>query len=88
MSYTIEWELNSEEEINKLSKEISLRIYDKIEEAKNNPDHFIEKLKGIPEFKIRIGDYRAILLLDKNNQVLRIQAIGHRKNIYKRYKAE
>jgi len=88
MSYLIEWGLNSEEEINKWPKEISLRIYDKIEEVKDNPHHYIEKLKGMPEFKIRIGDYRAILLLDKTNQILRIQAVSHRKNIYKKYKTE
>ncbi|MEK6893100.1 MAG: type II toxin-antitoxin system RelE/ParE family toxin [Nanoarchaeota archaeon] len=86
MTYLIEWESNSAEEISNLPKEIALRIYNKIEEASNNPDHFLEKLEGIPEFKIRIGDYRAILLWDQASKKLKIQTIGHRKNIYKRYK--
>jgi len=40
----------------------------------------------MPEFKIRVGDYRIILLLDKANKRMNIQAVGHRKNIYKKYK--
>ncbi len=86
MSYAIEWEGNSWEELNTLPKDISLRIYEKIDEAKENPDHFLEKLKGIPEWKLRIGDYRVILLWLKHEQKFKIQAVGHRKNIYKRYK--
>lgn len=88
MNCTIEWEGNSYEEINKLPKEIALRVYGKIDDAKQNPDHFLEKLEGMPEFKIRIGDYRVILLWLKQEQKLKIQAVGHRKNIYKRYKTE
>ena len=65
MSYSFEWELNSFNELNKLPLEISKRIIDKLEQIKENPEHFIEKLKGMPEFKIRAGDYRIIFLFDK-----------------------
>jgi mRNA interferase RelE/StbE len=88
MTYSIEWERNSLDEINGLPKELALRIYDKINEAKENPEHYLEKLKGMPEFKIRIGDYRVILLWLKQEHLLKIQAISHRKNIYKKYKTE
>ena len=88
MSYSFEWELNSFNELNKLPLEISKRIIDKLEQIKENPEHFIEKLKGMPEFKIREGDYRIIFLFDKAIKKLKIQAVGHRRNIYKRYKTE
>ena len=88
MSYSIEWEGDSWDELNALSQDISLRIYEKIEDVKQNPEHFLERLKSMPEFKIRIGDYRVILLWIKNEQKLKIQAVGHRKSIYKRYKTE
>lgn len=88
MSFTIRWKLNSVEEIDKLPKEIALRIFDKLDIVKDNPEHFIEKLVDIPEFKIRVGDYRVILLYEKANNLIKIQAVGHRKNIYKRYKTD
>ena len=88
MSYSFEWELNSFNELNKLPLEISKRIIDKLEQTKENPEHFIEKLKGMPELKIRVGDYRIIFLFDKAIKKIKIQAVGHRRNIYKRYKTE
>ncbi len=88
MSYSIIWELNSFNELEKLPKEISVRILDKLDFIKENPEHFIEKLKGMLEFKVRVGDYRIILLIDKTNKILKIQSVGHRKNIYKKYSSD
>ncbi len=88
MSFFIEWELNSSYELDKLPRDISKRILDKLDQIKENPERFIERLKDMPEFKIRVGDYRIILLWDKLNKKIKIQAVGHRKNIYKKYKTE
>ncbi len=88
MTYSIEWEGNSLDELSSLQTDIAQRIWKKIENAKENPDHFLEKLKGMPEYKIRIGDYRVILLIDRNSQKPSIQAVSHRKNIYKKYRTD
>ncbi|MBI2047005.1 type II toxin-antitoxin system RelE/ParE family toxin [Candidatus Pacearchaeota archaeon] len=32
--------------------------------------------------KLRIGDYRLVVDIDKANQTINILKIGHRKNIY------
>ena len=86
--FTVKFEPKAQEELDKLPSDIIQRIVDKLTQSANNPDHFLEKLKGIPEYKIRIGDYRVILLIDRNAQKLKIQAVGHRKNIYKKYKTD
>ena len=88
MSFSVEWERDSFDELNKLQGDITKRILEKIDLVKENPIHFIEKLKDMPEFKIRVGDFRVILLLDNTNKIIKIQAVGHRKNIYKRYKTD
>ena len=88
MTYNVDFQPKAREELEKLSIEIANRIVDKITQAQENPDHFLEKLKGMPEWKLRIGEYRAILLRDDSTKFLLIQAVGHRKNIYKRYKTE
>ncbi len=85
MSYFIEWELNSADELEKLAFDVAERVLDKIEQIKENPEHFIEKMQGTPEFKLRVGDYRVILLFDKGNKKIKIQMVGHRRNIYKKY---
>lgn len=53
---------------------------------KNSPFDLgnIEKLKGYQDkYKIRIGDYRIGLTLDKNNKRIIFQRVAHRKDIYK-----
>lgn len=46
----------------------------------------IEKLKGYKDkYKIRVGDYRIGLTIDKEKQVIIFQRIVHRKDIYKKF---
>jgi mRNA interferase RelE/StbE len=63
-----------------LEKSVRRRIFEKIESAKDNPFHFFERLAGRTDYKLRIGDYRAIA--DIGPDQIRITMIGHRKNIY------
>ena len=86
MSATIKFEPKAQDELNKLPLDITDRIVEKLHKAQENLEHFLERLEGMPEYKIRVGDYRVILLWDKPLSLLKIQAVGHRKNIYKRYK--
>lgn len=46
--------------------------------------YFLEPLAGISGYKPRIGDYRAIIGLDKPGKVIDVLLVGHRKNIYDR----
>ncbi len=68
--------------LEKLPKKEAVTIYKKIESAKENPLHFIEKLSGIELWKLRAGDYRAIIKLDRSKQELFVVDIGHRKDVY------
>lgn len=52
----------------------------------NNPFAlgYLEPMTGYPDkYKIRLGDYRIGITLDKENQVIICQRIAHRKEIYK-----
>jgi len=70
--------------LNSLPKEIKERIFNKIISTKENPLHFFEKLSGRNDYKLRIGDYRAIADIDNNAKRIEITLIGHRKNVYKK----
>ena len=63
--------------------DIADRVKQKLRRAGENPEHFLEPLKGVPEYKLRIGDYRAIIEWRKPDAELRVQKIGHRKDIYR-----
>lgn len=70
--------------LKKLPKATRKRIFDKISSTKTNPSHFFERLTGEQNYKLRIGDYRAMADIDENKKIISITLIGHRKNIYKK----
>lgn len=47
-----------------------------------SPLHFFKRLEGRPDFRIRIGDYRAIADIDFARKMITVTAIGHRKDVY------
>jgi len=70
--------------IDKMPKDIKTRIFNKIISTKGNPFHFFERLEGRSDYKLRIGDYRAIADIEINIKRIEIKFIDHRKNIYKK----
>jgi len=47
--------------LQKAEKTTAKRIYNKIISTKSNPHHFWEKLAGRNDYKLRIGDFRAVV---------------------------
>jgi len=81
MSFKIIWDKESHDSLNKLENNISRRIYNKVEELSENPfSKDIKKLKGINDFRLRVGDYRVIFYIEKDTII--ILKVGHRKHIY------
>jgi mRNA interferase RelE/StbE len=45
---------------------------------------YLEKMKGYADkYKIRVGDYRIGISIDKETQTLICQRVAHRKDIYR-----
>lgn len=80
--YELKFDKKAIDFLNKLEKEDKERIWNKLQQCKLNPFHYLEHLEGIEGFKLRVGDYRVIIDVDKTNQILHVLKIGHRKNIY------
>jgi mRNA interferase RelE/StbE len=70
--------------LEKLPAQVKERIFNKIISTKENPLHFFERLEGRTDYKLRIGDYRAIVDIEQNDKKINVTRIGHRKNIYKK----
>jgi mRNA interferase RelE/StbE len=84
LAYRISYTEKALKYLESLNKKEMLQIYNKIENINENPLHYIEKLVSVNLWKLRIGDYRAIIKLSKLEQEIAIIDIGHRKNIYKK----
>jgi mRNA interferase RelE/StbE len=79
--FQIEWKEKALEELDKLEVVISRRIIKSVDELKENPfSKDIKKLKGIDAYRLRVGDYRILLEIEKD--LIVILKVGHRKHIY------
>lgn len=74
----------SKKAVRELEKYIKERIWNKLQECKENPFRFLEHLEQIKGCKLRVGDYRLIIDIDINNQVLNIIKLGNRRNVYEK----
>ncbi|MFW6048462.1 MAG: type II toxin-antitoxin system RelE family toxin [Candidatus Natronoplasma sp.] len=80
----IEWTHRALKDLEDLESHIAQRIIDKVEDATDFPDHYLSPLKGYDLYKIRIGDYRAIVSVE--DEKMTVVTTDHRKNIYKSLK--
>ena len=80
--YKLVFEKKALQSLNKLEKNTKRRIWNKLQECKENPFRFLEPLVQIKGFKLRVGDYRIILDVQEQIKILNVLRIGHRKNIY------
>lgn len=72
-------------QLENLDPQVVDRVMNKVDEATEWTEHRLEPLTGYPYYKLRAGDYRAIVTWDRDADLLRVEAVGHRRNIYDRH---
>jgi len=75
---------NAKKELKKFPKKTVEAILKKLYSIKDNPLAYIERLKRSHLWKLRMGDYRAILYLNTKENEIHVLKVGHRRNIYKK----
>jgi len=70
MVYEIKWTLIASKQFGKLDKTIQKRIINKLELIRVNPFLYATRLVGFNAYKIRVGNYRIILSIEKNTLVI------------------
>lgn len=83
MAYGIRWSPKAREGLAAFPKETALWIISKVEGLRLAPYHFVEKMSGVNCWKLRVGDYRALLDISEEKKELQVLNVGHRKNVYK-----
>lgn len=83
MSYDILFTDTSLKQFKKLEKKVQERIVTALERIRIRPEAHVKKLVGDPGYRLRVGEYRVILDIHKDELIILVIKIGHRKNIYK-----
>lgn len=81
----VEITAKADEHLKSLDAEARERVLKKLAEAREWTEHRLDPLSGYPYYKLRAGDYRAIVSWDREADVLYVEAVGHRRNVYDRH---
>lgn len=80
--YTLEFSDLARKQLLKLPKETQKRIIAVLERIRIRPEAYVTKLVGDPGYRLRVGDYRVIIDIQKDTLFILVLKVGHRKNIY------
>jgi len=84
MTYEIIFSDNALTQLKKLEHGVQERIIKSLERIRIRPEAYVTKLVGDPGYRLRVGDYRIIMDIDKEKLHILIITIGQRKNIYQK----
>ena len=74
---------NAFKSLEKLEKSVQERITSALGRLRIRPESCdIKRLVGMPGYRFRVGDYRVIFDIDKNELKILVLKIGHRENVY------
>ncbi|HIH43859.1 MAG TPA: type II toxin-antitoxin system RelE/ParE family toxin [Candidatus Methanoperedenaceae archaeon] len=88
MSYKVGYTSRARKDLKRLPLEIAKGIIQSINSIKENPYPHVKKLKETqknPLYTHRVGDYRAVLCIEKERLLILVIEAGHRKKIYRKY---
>jgi mRNA interferase RelE/StbE len=86
MKHELVWSEGIESDLKGISDQDLEIILKKANQASENPDHFLRdrKLTNYPYYSIRAGNFRIIVLWNKENITITVLMVGKRDDIYKK----
>ena len=81
----VEYTEKALDHLENLDPQVADRVMNKVDEATEWTEHRLERLAGYPYYKLRAGDYRAIITWNRDSDLIRVEAVGHRRNVYDRH---
>lgn len=83
-SYAVEIKPSARKELESLSDGLIARLVSKIEGLAVNPrPSGCKKLRGYKDFwRIRIGSYRVVYIIDDERRIVNVTRIAHRRDVY------
>lgn len=84
MKFSVEISATAGKDMDSFDRKDCSMLLRKLLKAAENPHHFLERLSGYTLYKLRCGDYRAVIRLDTSRNVLQVVMADRRENVYKR----
>jgi len=84
MTYSIVFSSKARDQFNKLERIVRERIVAALERIRIRPETHVIKLVGDPGYRLRVGDHRVIVDIDRGRLVILVLTVGHRKTVYRK----
>ncbi len=85
MTFEVRWTDTSLKQLEKLDKSVARRIVEKVVSISEDPFLFVKKMEGFDLYRLRVGDYRVIMSIERKQMLVFILEVGHRSAIYRSY---
>ena len=82
MSYEIRWYSKARKNFERLPREQQERVSKKLDVVREDPFRYLEHFAHEDFYKLRIGDYRALIDVNFEKKILDIRVFDHRGSIY------
>ena len=85
--YRIETTPEFDDDLRNLERQVAERVISKLEWLAQHPEALQSPLRHLPEdlkglHKYRVGDYRVLLWVDRDAEVLTLYGVRHRSEVY------
>lgn len=84
--WTYRFTERARDDLRSLDSKSAERVVEKLEEVVGSefrePPDWLEDLEGLPYQKLRVGEYRALVVVVREDEVLEVHGVGHRSNVY------
>ena len=82
MAYTVLLHPKAARSIDDIGEPTKTRIKERLSELKDSPEKKGTRLRYTEFWRIRIGDYRAIYEIKRENKQVIVLYVGHRRDVY------
>ncbi|MCK4274609.1 MAG: type II toxin-antitoxin system RelE/ParE family toxin [Dehalococcoidales bacterium] len=83
MGYEVRIIRSAEKELDSLPGTVYTRLSKRILSLEDNPrPRGVRKLSGREEYRLRVGAYRILYIINDGNRTVTILAVGHRREVY------
>lgn len=84
MAYIVSLKRSAEKELERLPTKMHDRIVARLLSLKEDPRPIsAKKLHGREGYRLRVGDYRILYVVDDENRKIEIFSIAHRREVYR-----
>jgi mRNA interferase RelE/StbE len=83
LAYSVYITDTAKKQLAKLDRQTAKRIDKRLHEISHDPFLYVSKLVGLEFYKLRVGDYRILMIIQQNSLLIMVVEISHRRNVYK-----